>query len=99
MTTQRNQHQVNAKGMRGAVLWCMVYGTNKLRNIRKCKYLGRILSHDNNYVPAMRWNLKRARGTWKRIFKILTREEIPAPVVGMFFQAVVVAILFYGSES
>ena len=31
--------------------------------------------------------------------KILARQEVPAPVAGMFYQAVVAAVLLYGSES
>ena len=31
--------------------------------------------------------------------KILNRQEVPPPVAGMFYQAVVAAVLLYGSES
>ena len=63
------------------------------------KYLGRIMSQDDNDVPTMRGNLKRAWATWGRVSKILTRQEVPAPVAGMFYQAVVATVLLYGSES
>jgi hypothetical protein len=99
MTAQRVQHRVAADGTRAAALRFTAYGTDELRNVERFKYLGRVLSHDDNDVPAMRRNLKRARGTWTRVAKVLTREEIPAPVAGMFYQAVVAAILLYGSES
>ena len=95
----RAQHQVATEGIRAAALRFTVYGSNKLRNIERFKYLSLILSHDDNNVPAMRRNLKQAQGTWKRIVKILTQEEIPAPVARMFYQAVVATILLYGSES
>ena len=36
---------------------------------------------------------------WGRIRKIIERENVPAPVAGMFYQAVVAAVLLYGSES
>ena len=58
------------------------------------KYLGRVLSHNDNNILAMRRNLKRARATCGRVSKILTRQEVPAPVVGMFYQAVVAAVVF-----
>ena len=63
------------------------------------KYLGRIVSLVDNDVPAMRRNLKRARGIWRRLSKVLATEEVPAPVAGMFYQAVVAAMLLYGSKS
>ena len=70
-----------------------------LRNALRFKYLGRILLHDDSDIPAMRRNLKRARGVWGRVSKILTRQEVPAPVAGMFYQAVVATVLLCGSKS
>jgi hypothetical protein len=99
MAAQRAQHQTAAAGMRAAGLRFTAYGTDELRNVDRFKYLGRVLSYDENDVPAMRRNLKKARATWGRVSKILTREEVPAPVSGMFYQAVVAAMLLYGSES
>ena len=72
---------------------------DELRNVLRFKYLGRVLSHDDNDVPAMWRNLKRAQATWGRVSKILTRQEVPAPVAGTFYQAVMAAVLLYGSES
>ena len=63
------------------------------------KYLGHILSHGNNNVPEMRQNLKQAWATWRRISKILTREEIPAPVAGTFYHTVVVTMVMYSSKA
>ena len=34
-----------------------------------------------------------------RFQKILNRQEVPAPVAGMFYQMVVAAVLLHGSES
>ena len=62
------------------------------------KYLGCIALYVDNNVPAMRRNLKRVRGIWRRLSKVLATEEVPAPVAGMFYQAVVAAMLLYGSE-
>ena len=98
MTAQRAQHQVAAEGMRDADLRFTAYGSNKLRNIKWFKYLGYILSHNNSDVPAMRQNLKQARSTWRWVSKILTRDEVPAPMAGMLYQAVVAAVLLYGCE-
>ena len=43
-------------------------------------------------------NLKRARATWRRVSKILTQEEDSAPVAGIYYNSVVVAVLLYGSK-
>jgi hypothetical protein len=95
MAAQRAQHQLAAADMRAAELRFTAYGSDELCNVERFKYLGRVLSHDDNDVPAMRRNLKKARATWGRISKILTREEVPVPVAGMFYQAVVAVVLLY----
>ena len=63
------------------------------------KYLGRVLSFDDNDTPAIRRNIKRARQVWGRISKVIAKDSVPAPVAGMFYQAVVAAVLLYGSET
>ena len=93
MTAQRAQHMVAAAGARAAGQRFTAYGADDLRNVLRFKYLGRIMSHDDNDIPAMRRNLKRAQATWGRVSKILTRQEVPTPVAGMFYQAVVAAVL------
>jgi hypothetical protein len=86
-------------GTRVVDLRFMAYGTEKFRSVDRFKYLGRVLAHDDNDVTAMRRNLKWVWATWGRVSKILTREDVPAPVAGMFYQAAVAAVLLYGSES
>ena len=49
------------------------YGADELRSVLRFKYVGRVLSHNDNGIPAMRRNLKRAWATWRRVFEILTR--------------------------
>merc|ERR1711906_15227 len=63
------------------------------------KYLGRLIAYDDTDVPAARRQLARARAVWGRLRKIIQKENITAPVAGMFYQAVVAAVLLYGSES
>ena len=99
MTAMRRQYEVATEGVRAAAHRFTAYGEDGLRNVLRFKYLEWIVSHDDNDIPAMRRNLKRARATWGRVSKILNRQEVPAPVVGMFYQAVVAAVLLYGSES
>lgn len=99
MTTKRAQHKVAAAGRCAADLCFTAHGTDKLRNVERFNYLGRILSYGNNNVPAIHRKLKRARATWRRVSNILRREGFPAPVTGIFYQAMVAAVLVYGSES
>ena len=99
MTSQQAQHQAAAASMLATDLRFIAHGTNELCNVNRFKYLGRVLSHDKNNVLAMHWNLKQARATWRQVSKILTREEVPAPPAGMKYQAVVAAVLLYGSKS
>ena len=96
---QKVQHERAKLGAKALERRFTAYGTEELRQVELFRYLGRVTSHVDNDVPAMRRNLKRARGQWKRISVILAKEEIPAPVAGMFYQAVVGAVLLYGSES
>ena len=41
-----------------AKLW---YDTNELHKVERFRYLGRVLSHNDNNVPAMRHTIKRVR--------------------------------------
>ena len=58
-----------------------------------------MLSYDHCDTSAIRKNLKQARAAWDRISTIIAKEYVPPPVAGMFYQAVVAAVLLYGSES
>ena len=70
-----------------------------LRRVDKFKPLGRMLSYNNSDTPAIRRNLKRARQVWGRISTVIAKDSVPAPIAGMFYQAVVTAVLLYGSET
>ena len=67
--------------------------------MKRFKYLGRVLSYDDSDTPAIRRNLKRVRQVWGRISTVIAKDAVPAPIAGMFYQAVVAAVLLYGSET
>ena len=46
-----------------------------------------------------RRQLARARAVWERLSKVNANESVPAPVAGMFYQAIVAAVLLYGCEN
>ena len=98
LTAQQRQHEVAAAS--AATLWhtFMVYDA-ELRRAEQSKCLERVISMDDDDVPAMRHNLKKARKTWVRLRKVLEKEEVSSKVTGMFYQGVVASRLLYGSET
>ena len=70
-----------------------------LERVEVFKYLGRLMAMDDNDRQAVRHNLTKARGVWKRFSVLLRRENLPPRVCGMFYKAVVQAVLLYGSET
>ena len=71
----------------------------ELRSVETFKYLGRVVANDDCDTPAIRRNLKQARMVWGRIQKVIATDTVPPRVAGMFYQAVVAAVLLYGSET
>ena len=69
-----------------------------LRSVETSKHLGRVIARDDWDTPAIRRDLKRARQVLGRISKVIAKEEVQPWVAGMFYQAVVAAVLLYGSE-
>ena len=59
MRVQHERVLAGAKAMRLRFTAC---GTEELRQVEVFMYLGRIVLHVDNNVPAVRQNLKRARG-------------------------------------
>ena len=54
---------------------------------------------DDNDAEAAQAQLRKARRAWARISRVLRRENAPPRVCGMFYVAVVQAVLLYGSET
>ena len=61
--------------------------------------MGRTLAACDSDVLALRRNLKKVRGVWRRFAAVLDKESVPAPVAGMFFRVVVESVLLYGAET
>ena len=74
------------------------YG-QELQRVEVFKYLGHLLAHDDNDMRAVRNNMKNARKCWARLSELLRSENLPPRVSGMFYQAVVMAIHLFGSET
>ena len=66
----------------------------ELKRVEQFKYLGRMLAMDDNNLSAMRRNLKKARGMWGRLSRVLVKDLVTGPVAGMIYQAVVASQLW-----
>jgi len=63
------------------------------------RYLGCLLSQDDDDIQAMRSQLCKAHGTWARIGQVLRRENAPPRVSTKFYKAIKQSVLLYGSET
>ena len=77
----------------------MVLNVDNWERVEVFKYLGRLLSMDDNDAQAVQTNLKKARKCWKMLSWLLRAENMPAWVGGMFYKAVVQAVLLFGSKT
>ncbi len=70
-----------------------------LERVEVFKYLGRLISFDDADNQAMRSNLKKAQGCWAQVFRMLRAENAAPNTCGMFYKAIVQAVLLYGSKT
>jgi hypothetical protein len=61
--------------------------------------LGVLIAYDDADTQAMRLNLRKARGCWAWISRVLRAENATARMCRMFYKATVQAVLLYGSET
>jgi hypothetical protein len=74
------------------------YG-DKLERLEMFKHLGWLLAYDDNDTQAMQGNLKKARKSWGRVSHILRAENASPKVCGVFYIAILQAVLLFGSET
>ena len=70
-----------------------------LERVNTFRYLGRILSQDDDDIRAVRTQIKKARGIWARVSQVLRADNVPPKISAKFYMAVVQSVLLYGSES
>ena len=70
-----------------------------LKRVKAFRYLGRLLSMDDNDAQAVRTQLTKARKCWARLGCVLKGENASPKVCGAFYRTVVQSLLLYGSES
>ncbi len=57
------------------------------------------MAQDEEDTQAVRAQLRKARGTWAQVGKVLRGENAPPTVAAKFYLAIIQAILLYGSET
>ncbi len=70
-----------------------------LDRVEVFKYLGQLISFNDANNQAMQSNLKKARGCWAQVSRVLRAENATPKTCGMFYKATVQAVLLYGSET
>ena len=65
--------------------------------VSEFKYLGRVLTATDDDWTAMVGNLKKARRSWGRLVRVLSREGADPKVSRTFYIAVTQAVLLFGS--
>jgi hypothetical protein len=71
---------------------------NVLEQVKVFKYLGCLMSQDDNNIQVIRALMWKAHATWARIGQVLLSENASPYVAARFYQAIIQAILLYGSE-
>lgn len=72
-TAQKVQYAAATAGARALERRFTACGA-ELKQVNVFKYLGRLLSFYGNNVPAIRHNLRKARGVWMYIARVLAKE-------------------------
>ncbi|KAL7537800.1 hypothetical protein ACHAXR_008089 [Thalassiosira sp. AJA248-18] len=97
-TKRRVQREAAVSSARSLDVVLTAYD-DELERVEVFKYLRRLLAFDDNDMRAVRGNIKKACKSWRMLSRLLRAESIPSRVCGMFYQAVVQAILLFGSET
>jgi hypothetical protein len=70
------------------------YG-EKLERVEICKFLRHLIAYDDANIQAMLLNLRKTRGYWAWILRVLRAENVTARI----HKATMQAVLLYGSET
>ena len=70
-----------------------------LEMVTSFKHLGQVISATDDKWPAVARNLARANIVWRRMLWILSREGAMTRVYGLFFKAVIQAVMLFGAET
>jgi hypothetical protein len=74
-------------------------GEDAIKRVTKFRYLGRILSQDDNDLSACVRNIQRAKAKWAAVSKVLKREGASKKSFARFYLVIVSTVLLYGSDT
>ena len=74
-------------------------GDQPIKNVSSSKYLGRVLSANDDDLPAIVANVCRAHQRWGQVAQLLVWEGASTATMSYFYKAVVLAVLLYGSAT
>ena len=95
---RREQHERAEEAARAMDETFTAYGV-ELEQVEVFKYLGRMIRNDDNDTQAIRVQIRKARGVWGRLSRVMRAENASPRVCGMFYKATVQAVLLFGSET
>ena len=93
----RKRCQVTANREADQVVFTI--GDQPIQKVSTFKYLGRILSANDDDLPAVVANVRCARQRWGQVAQLLVREGASTATMSYFYKAVVQAVLLYGSAT
>jgi hypothetical protein len=71
----------------------------EIKRVSEFKYLGRIVSEDDDDTSAIEANLKKVWAKLAMYKRLLTREHASRSIMGYFNRAIVQSILLHGDET
>jgi hypothetical protein len=95
---KKKQHEAAEAARIALARMFTAYGED-LERLEVFKYLGQLLTYNNNDSQAMRSNLKKVRKSWAWVSSVLRVENASPKVSGVFYKAAVQAVLLFGSET
>jgi hypothetical protein len=74
-------------------------GDATLEQVTQFRYLGRIISEDDNDVPTCLRNIQRAKAKWAAISRVLKRDGASQRAFARFYLVIVNTVLLYASDT
>ncbi len=78
--------------------WFLING-DETEQAELFQYIGRLLSQEDNNMRVVQKNMKKVQKCWNCISRVLRAEHASPCVCGMFYKAMVQAILLFGGET
>ena len=96
---QRRHHEQLQRAQFDAESVTFTVNGKQIERVREFRYLGRIITDNDDDTRCIKDNIKRAKKRWNCIAKILKREGANAVCMSRFYLTIVQAVLLYGAES